>query len=929
MSTVLLTDANISFLVRLKAALEEGGEFRATLAANLSAAEEALRTGQVDAAVIDFALPQASVAEAVRHLRALQPTLPILVTLSDETQFDEVSALPIQDVLRKPYSARDLLPRLRNMLQRQAAPPPSDEFSPPQMPPELRELVRDAPSSPPASPTELLDAVERAKLGDILDELEAWEEAQPSPHAQDERETALLGWEEPPETRQLAETDVLDEAERARWAAQRRRETHPLAPRDDEPPRAPDDTPSVPPQDLEGVRQFLATDPTDLHTDFGEVLDAVAQSPTEEAPRSPHDQQFRELVDSMRLPEEPSARRRRLEDLLNEIAADIQPPIEEPPLSPDDTLGYVLEALRKGTSPHADGEVQVDPDLEDTTIGEAIEDLFDPSFQGVLAALAGEEIDEAAFEEPTDDSAPLRKPPTTDRIAPEAMQPDDAPAWMHEAADEQGEALAPPTLETEPPPDGADEDGVSPATAALSAVSGADDEDFSLDALLRQIEEQLPLAQAQRPKLKPLPSWQHEGELSGADNLQAFFDRSEGVRRDSPPDEPPLYEGDTRPSAAVRAEIEERSPQTEDTVPITTPDEDLLPLPEAPESPSDVDEEAIAEAFYEGVRQQAPPPPTLPEETPPPFPPDDEHLIPMPLDEATQRIEAAAAEEDEREEETEAAQIAVQLTQYALESSAQATLLMRGEELVASAGHLDEESVNALFAAVREAWAHSDLESGALMRYVALAEIGEVLLYSLRVEEGFTLSMAFHRDTALGAIRKQARRLQEALALVPEAPAARTQPSRPTALKPPSGLREMAAAQPAPPPPADEEATPLVGYTVLLIPDDPRVELRDELAEALSAWLPEIAAEAGWEAQDVDVQADYVVMTLGVPENLSPDTAITQIVGHSTERVREAWSELGEAPLWANGYYVVTPPRPLTEREIARVLTVQRNAQKT
>ncbi len=916
MSTVLLTDANIAFLVRLKAALEDSGEFRVMLAANLSAAEEALRTNPIEAVVLDAELPQASVAHAVRRLRAHHPTLPILVTLAEGTPPETLHELPIQDVLPKPYSARDLLPRLRHMLQRGAFPSPEEEFSPPAMPAELRPLAHPAePADPSPSPTELLDAVEREKLGDILEELEAWEPAPPTPPPSDERETALLGWQEPPETRTLAETDMLAEAEQA--------------PRPQKPHNAADDAPPLPPQALEGVHQLLSGDPAELHEDFEEVLDAVAQSPPQQAPRSPQDRAFHELVDSMRLPEEQAARRRRLEDLLNEIASELQPSIEEPPLSPDDTLGYVLEALRKGTSPHADEALATHAELEDTTIGEAIEDLFDPSFQSVLAALAGEEIDETDFDEPTYDT-PTPRPRPEDRIPPEAMQADEgAPAWL-QAAEEEAEGAPLPTAETEPPPDGADEDGVSPATAALSAVSAeAEDDSFSLDELLRQIEEQLPPPQPRRPKLKPLPSWQREGELGAADDLQALFDRAEGVRPAEEPQEPPIYEGDTRPSATTRAALEAHPAQSEDTVPVVAADEGRLPLPQPPtasESPDEVDKAAIEEAFYQGVREQ-PMPPTLPEEAPPPLPPDEEHLIPMPLEEATQRIEAAVAEEEAREDEAEAAQIAVQLTQYALESSAQATILARGEALVASAGHLDEASVQALFRAAAEAWAQSELEGGALMRYVALPKVGEVLLYSLRLEEGFTLSMAFHRNTALGTIRRQARRLQEALALVPEPPAARTQPSRPTALKPPEGLREAVAAQPAPSPPPAAEATPLVGYTVLLTPEDPRVELRDELAEALRAWLPEIAEAEGWRVEDVDVQADCVVLTLGVPEDLSPNAAITQLVERSTERVRAAWPELGEAPLWADGYYVVTPPRPLGEREIARVLTLQRNAQ--
>jgi len=158
------------------------------------------------------------------------------------------------------------------------------------------------------------------------------------------------------------------------------------------------------------------------------------------------------------------------------------------------------------------------------------------------------------------------------------------------------------------------------------------------------------------------------------------------------------------------------------------------------------------------------------------------------------------AGEEPADDESDIAQIAVTLTQYSLESSAQATLLSRSNKLLASAGNMPDEAIDQVFEMVKQGWRTSPAASDALIRFVVLPEVGEILLYSTLIEQDLTLSMVFSRNTRVRTVRQQARRLSESLNLVPEErdipferAVERTQPSRPTDLHPPRGWREAPA----------------------------------------------------------------------------------------------------------------------------------------
>lgn len=1055
--SILLIDDSISFVVQLTQALDGTGDFDAIPASTPDAAHEALRTHHCDLAVIDFGLPGMDVMELVRLLRSVQPDLPIIVTPSDDLEGERAQFMDVQGVVSKPYSARDLIPHIHDVLRRLE----SGDLRPPQASVERPPHDEDD-AGPPAPPEgaallEEFEELERAQTALLSDQSEESDDStrllddeEPAPpvttaflqwdttpeetrtlhdtdHLEDDDHdapqepgvtrllddddsqasdtTALLEWTTPEETRKLQETDEL----------RRRKRPGPPEPHIEEPPVLSGDTPSVPVHDYDGMPDFFPDTPDSDAEDFDDVLDAVAHTPDDRA-RSPEDREFHDLVESLRTPDLPRPRRTRLEELLASIASDAG--VELPSDDDEDALDYVFDAIRRSQPQSGadapEGESADDESAGDATIGDVIDGLFDPAFEGVLAALAGEDIEDADIEEPTyeeprhawDEDAPESIPEDdhAEAMEGEAVGGIEPPETLPEMPGEPREPREPGPVIVEPPIE-AEDSSRYPATAALNAVSAEEEGDFSLDDLLSQIEQELPPARDDRPRLKPLPSWEREGLLDGASALAKMFDHVEGVRGPEAPtvdESPPFEEEDTRPSAAL---IDVAPPPTDSDTRPAGPDTgiDISPLPEVTEQepeelltiddllaraelppeaptgerqepdavmiePTDAEIEAV---FFESVGRE-PEPESLPEAAQEAaheaaqeaaqesvedegeaarddeqwedfdvqgFDLEAEELIPMSLDEATQRIETYAEEDEEPRDQpvltddADIARAAVQLTQYALESSAQLTLLSRSGELLAYAGHVDEDTTQTIFERIDRAWSESSATSDALIRFVPLPDGGEYLVYSALIgDDQMTLTMAFHANTSLSLIRRQARRLSESLDLVPvqDETTDETLPSRPTEMTPPPGLQQQVGAAPddLPPRPKSAEDETYTGYTALWMPNDPGVELIGSFADALYNWIYAAADAAEWELDTLDVQADYVRLTVSTPQKLSPDEVIGALMRETAQRTWESFPDVARhGALWTDGYYLVTPPRDLTDREIMRITTVQRNAQ--
>ncbi len=107
------------------------------------------------------------------------------------------------------------------------------------------------------------------------------------------------------------------------------------------------------------------------------------------------------------------------------------------------------------------------------------------------------------------------------------------------------------------------------------------------------------------------------------------------------------------------------------------------------------------------------------------------------------------------------------LTRLTLESSAQAALITRGEQLWAYAGQLPQSAANELAEAVARYWDRSSQND--LVRFIRLESTSaEHMLYATRLAEAMVLALIFDAETPFSTIRTQATQLVHSLAALPE-----------------------------------------------------------------------------------------------------------------------------------------------------------------
>ena len=106
------------------------------------------------------------------------------------------------------------------------------------------------------------------------------------------------------------------------------------------------------------------------------------------------------------------------------------------------------------------------------------------------------------------------------------------------------------------------------------------------------------------------------------------------------------------------------------------------------------------------------------------------------------------------------------LTRLTLESSAQAALITRGDNLWAYAGQLSQSAAKELAVTVTRHW---DGQKGSdLLRFVRLeATKAEHMLYATRIADDIVLALVFDAETPFSTIRTQAGQLAHSLSITP------------------------------------------------------------------------------------------------------------------------------------------------------------------
>jgi two-component system, OmpR family, response regulator RegX3 len=119
---VLLVEDEESISEPLAAALEREG-FSAVVAATVAEGLEAFRTKSPDMVLLDVMLPDGDGRELLRQIRSISRT-PVIMLTARADEMDRVIGLELgaDDYVTKPFSAAEVMARIRAVLRRTSAP---------------------------------------------------------------------------------------------------------------------------------------------------------------------------------------------------------------------------------------------------------------------------------------------------------------------------------------------------------------------------------------------------------------------------------------------------------------------------------------------------------------------------------------------------------------------------------------------------------------------------------------------------------------------------------------------------------------------------------------------------------------------------------------------------------------------------------------
>jgi hypothetical protein len=207
------------------------------------------------------------------------------------------------------------------------------------------------------------------------------------------------------------------------------------------------------------------------------------------------------------------------------------------------------------------------------------------------------------------------------------------------------------------------------------------------------------------------------------------------------------------------------------------------------------------------------------------------------------------------------------------------------------------------------------------IRFVTLEGSGkDYMLYARRTEDDLTLTLIFAGTTPLRDIRRQGKRLIEALQSVPEAPSAPAQiVYEVPALEQTHETTSQILATGAP-----VEAGVFNAHTYVWLLRDPNAQLDSALAQAIVAGLTVQLREQGWKIQTLEAREDYIYLMADVLGDTPSHEVIRDLKRRSAEIANTQIPSLNADDLWADGYLVVTPGRALDEEEIQQFINFER-----
>ncbi len=262
-------------------------------------------------------------------------------------------------------------------------------------------------------------------------------------------------------------------------------------------------------------------------------------------------------------------------------------------------------------------------------------------------------------------------------------------------------------------------------------------------------------------------------------------------------------------------------------------------------------------------------------------------------------------------------QLATSLTEIALETTAEAILLVRAGEIVGYAGAMPREEAEELRDLIGDDWNAPPAQ--ARIRFVTAPSSGhDFMVYSRATVEDLTLSLVFAGSTPLRDIRRQGRRLEAALIDAPEASA---EPVAAISTPPASTL---GSSTPALPDVIEDEAIQRTPLAFVWLLNDPTARLEPAVAQAITSGLRVQLIELLWDIRELHVDEDFVYLLAHVPGEEPPFHLVRDLKRRAGEIARAQNAALAPDTLWSDSYLVVTPGRPLDIEEIQQFISFER-----
>lgn len=922
---ILIINHQLAFAVSIKQALERTGNFEVHPFTSLEPALDYLRGHMQDVALVDFALPSVSGAEVVERLRQVQPVLAIIATPRQPEEL--LQELNLQGTVNTPISARELIPVVNKAIEgRRTGRLASDKAAPEDFAP----AKPDAPTqkTPTAPPAQKKPGEPRPGLLGKFDESELLRRVQTRPSKSkpptdlpeytsiDNVLSSVSG------TRALSSSEQPAEEEAADPFAEQGEYFDPFADAAvsssiDELLEEAAQPPAEPPEEAAFSSLLEELDSGDEQRQQGSEFDELVNSMRSETPHRPlpaRHQQFVEFILTGGMDPLLEEIERKKTDELPAIEPEVfSPSTPEPEMAVEDMP--VLPALE-------------DEEQDEGTVGDLFTGVSDTSFRNVLSILRGEEV---APEEPQEQvSEQDMREAFPQFFASTPTEIDDILNQIE--ADAQREMVKSRDVDY----DFDEEPGVNTARIVLETTldESTPIDSFSVSELIASIERQLP---AHRPKVQPLPSWLQSSKQRKED--EELFVREPDflppVISEPPsslPEEPAAaleefdfedaYDQTTRLSSAQRLESAPEVMETEWLSPaqlaeVEASAEEVEPFEFAFDETS---EEAEAKVEFETAEEEAESFTRRLEED------EMQATIAAPAQREPVEVEAESWDVEVKSEaivtpEPESveaaaptiedpylAQLALSLTEVSLELTAEATLLTRDSQIVAYAGRMAREEVEELRAAIGGDWDANPDE--ARIRFINLEGSGkDYMLYSRRTVDDLTLSLIFSGTTPLRDIRRQGKRLVEALQAVPEV----VEEPEPEIVE-----EEFKLPEPV------EDGRPRTPYAYVWMIRDPDTHISSGLGQAIMRGMNAQLREDAWRLQEIQAKDEYVYLLAEVPGETPPYEVIRDLKRRSAEIAYSFNPTLDPSTLWADSYLVVTPGRKLDPDEIQQFIQFER-----